>query len=96
MLHIQKKFWRHVEEALNNIEQTGAYYMGGTLSLPLGKNKSGKDIGICLNLFGRGFVLSDLKNTRVYLPDFITELVKNKYLRYNGKTEYFIKAINNG
>lgn len=95
MTHIQKKFWKHVEEALHNIEETYSYYAGGTLSISLGKNKNGKDFGICLNIDGKGFVLSDIKNSRVYLPDFITKKVRKIYLKYKGKTEYYKETIDN-
>jgi len=91
--HIQKKFWGHVEDRLNNIEQTSAYYAGGTLSLPLGKNNSGHNIGICLNIEGKGFVLSHIKNQQVYQPEYITRLVKKIYLKYRGKTEYYREII---
>jgi|WetSurMetagenome_2_1015567.scaffolds.fasta_scaffold699013_2 hypothetical protein len=96
MLHIQRKFWKHVEERLNNIEDTCAYFAGGTLSIPLGMNKKGKGIGICLNLSGKGFVLSNLKNTQVYMPDYITQLVQEIYLKYKGKTEHYIEVTENG
>ena len=85
-MHIQKKFWEHVEKRLKNIEQTSVYYFGGTLSLPLDKNR-----GICLNIHGKGFVLSNIKNQQVYQPDYITCLVKKVYLKYKGKTEYYLE-----
>lgn len=94
-MHIQKKFWKHVEEALLDIENRYAYYAGGTLSLSLGKNKVGEERGICLNLNGKGFVLSNIKNTYVYLPDFITKLVQEVYLKYRGRTEYYIEVVEN-
>lgn len=91
--YIQKKLWKHVEDRLKNIEQTSAYYAGGTLSLPLGKNSSGDDIGICLNICGKGFVLSSIKNQRVYQPEYITRLVKKIYLAHKGKTDYYRETI---
>jgi hypothetical protein len=91
MLHIQKKFWSHVEEALINIEETSSYYAGGTLSVSLGKGR-----GICLNISGKGFVLSKIKDARLYLPDHITKLVREIYLKYRGETDYYKEVVNNG
>jgi len=92
-MHIQKKFWKHVEEALNDVENRYAYYAGGTLSLYLGKNKAGEDRGICMNLNGKGFVLSNIKNTTVYLPDFITKIVRKIYLKHKGRTDHYIEEV---
>jgi len=88
-----KKIWLHVEKRLLDIENTGAYYAGGTLSLPLGTNKQNKPIGVCLNISGKGFVLSDLKNTTVYLPDHITSLVRELYLKYKGNTDHYQETV---
>jgi hypothetical protein len=96
VVNIQKKFWEHVELALNNIENIASYYAGGTLSLPLGKDKLGKDRGICLNLSGRGFVLSDIKNSTFYAPDHITKLVRDTYLKYKGETDHYREVVKNG
>lgn len=85
----QHTIWKHVEEKLINIEGTGAYYAGGTLSLPLGKDR-----GICLNLNGKGFVLNNsIKNTMVYLPEHITKLVREIYLKVCGKTEHYLESV---
>ena len=78
-MYIQKKFWKHVEDRLLDIENTGAYFTGATLSLPLGVDSTGKKRGICLNLNGKGFVLSNIKNTSVYVPEDITDLVRDIY-----------------
>ena len=96
MQHIQKKFWEHVEYALINIEKIASYYAGGTLSIPLGKDKSGKDRGICLNLSGRGFVLSNIKNSTLYAPDYIVTMVRELYLRYKGETDHYKEVVGNG
>jgi len=96
MPHIQKKFWKHVEEALLNIEETYSYYAGGTLSISLGKNKTGKETGICLNISGTGFVLSNIKDARLYLPDYITKLVRDIYLKYRGETDHYKEVVGNG
>lgn len=90
MLH-QKVIWQHVEKALLDIENTGAYYAGGTLSLPLGVSATGVPRGICLHVDGTGFVLSDIKNTRVYLPDYITDLVRDIYVKTKGYTNYYLE-----
>lgn len=83
------KFWQRVEDQLRNIEETGAYFVGGTLSLPLGKEK-----GICLNLDGIGFLLhGDLKNPVVYQPDYITSMVCEIYRKVKGETEYFTETV---
>lgn len=93
MSHIQKKFWKHVEEALHNIEETSSYYAGGTLSVPLGKDKMGNGRGICLNITGKGFVLSNIKDARLYLPDHITKIVREIYLRHKGETDYYKEVV---
>jgi hypothetical protein len=93
---IQEKFWKHVEEALTNVEKISAYYAGGILSLPLGKDKLGKDRGICLNLSGRGFVLSNIKNSTLYAPGHIIKMVRELYLKYKGKTDHYKEVVGNG
>lgn len=97
----EDNMWSHVEEDLKKIlYNTGGsgYYVGGTLMLKLGKNGQGKTREIGLNINGRGFVLSvptptHLKNDRVYLPSYITELTRKIYLKEKGYTPYFSKTI---
>lgn len=87
---IIRKFWKEVEEKLINVGDSEAYYCGGTLSVPLTKKR-----GICLNLNGSGFVLNTephMKNTKVYQPKFILEIVRKIYLKEKGKTEHYIKS----
>lgn len=96
MNSIQEKFWKHVEEALINIEKISSYYAGGTLSLTLGKDKNGKDRGICLNLSGRGFVLSNIKNSTLYAPGYIVKMVRELYLKYKSETDHYKKVVGNG
>lgn len=95
MEHIQRKFWKHVEDALLDIENTSSYYAGGTLSISLGKSLNGTPRGICLNINGKGFVLSNIKQTTVYMPDHITKLVREVYLKFKGETEYYKEIVNN-
>lgn len=92
-MHIQRKFWKHVEEALNNIEENFSYYAGGTLSISLGKDKTGKERGICLNITGKGFVLSNIKNATLYMPYFITDKVREIYLKHKGETDYYKEIV---
>jgi len=88
------KFWNHVEERL--ITRTGnMYFMGGTLSVGLSK-----DSGVALNLNGKGFVFGKIKtipckevNDRVYLPQHITDLVRQIYLDVKGETEHYRESV---
>lgn len=88
---IIRKFWKHVEDELNNIKFSKAYYCGGSLSVPLLKKR-----GICLNIDGTGFVLNTdphMKNQKLYQPKFILEKVRKIYLKEKGKTEYYKKHV---
>ena len=82
-----------MEDALVNIENTFSYYAGGTLSVSLGTDRSGKQRGICLNLNGKGFVLSNLKNTTIYVPEYITKMVQDIYLKYKGESDHYLSIV---
>lgn len=70
---MKNKFWDHVENRLLT-EEGSIYFVGGTLCVDFVKS------GIGMNLDGKGFVYggSDKfrRNSRVYLPDYITEMVR--------------------
>jgi hypothetical protein len=77
------KFWRHIEERL--ITREHLYYIGGTLCVD-NENKPG---GIGLNLNGKGFIYSgNLKNSTVYIPKHISELVHQIYRDVKGEGRY--------
>lgn len=79
------KFWEHVKERLENIENTNAYYVGGTLCVNVGKTNE-----VAMNLDGTGFIVDGkMKNGKVYLPDPITKLVRKIYKRIKGKTTHY-------
>lgn len=88
---IIRKFWKHVENKLKNINSSGSYYCGGTLSVPLFNKR-----GICLNLDGTGFVLNSdphMKSQKLYQPKFILKIVRDIYLKEKGKTNHYIRSI---
>ena len=81
--------WSEVKRALEK-RDVPAYYMGGTLCLDYRK-----DSGIALNLNGKGFVYGKnsnqphMKNTTLYQPDFIIELVRSIYISSKGKNDHY-------
>lgn len=87
--YISRKFWREVEERLDD-PKSPTYYVGGTLSLSLSKNRA-----IGLNLDGTGFIMNKytLKNRgfndRVYQPTYIQEKVLKFYINHKGYTTHF-------
>jgi hypothetical protein len=76
---MKNKFWDHVEDRL--ITREGSiYFAGRTLCVDFDKG------GIGMNLDGKGFVYGGCnahrKNSTVYLPDYITDMVRRTYVEY--------------
>ena len=93
---IKRKFWVRVLEALDNIKETSAYFVGGTLCIPLEEN-----VCINLNLDGKGFVLNSnhpLEGSRslsltIYQPEEVLDKVRDVYINEKGMTEHFKEAV---
>ena len=77
---LSKKFWKHIDEALDDIHNAKSYYVGGTLCIDF---DSGAFVG--LNLDGTGFT----RGGKLYIPDHIKEKVINVHREIRGETEYF-------
>jgi hypothetical protein len=87
---LKNKFWDHVENRLL-VEEGPIYFVGGSLCVDFAQG------GIAMNLDGKGFVYggSDKfrKNSQVYLPEYITEMVRKIYLRIEGETAHYRKEV---
>jgi len=83
--------WEKVENHLKTLEGK-IYYVGGTLCVDLSKF-----VGVGMNLNGKGFIYGSrnplMKNSIVYLPDHISSLVKELYLKLKGETEHYKESI---
>lgn len=80
-----RKFWSHIEEALNNINNVNSYYVGGTLCIDFPDEKT-----IGLNLDGTGFT----PGGKLYQPKHIHKLVVETYRTTKGETDYFKSQVN--
>jgi len=87
---VKNKFWDHIENCLLT-EEGPIYFIGGTLCVDFAKG------GVAMNLDGKGFVYggSDKfrRNSQVYLPEYITDMVRKLYLRINGETEHYREKV---
>ena len=89
--HLARKYWGHVETALRDLESRISYYIGGTLSISLTKER-----GIALNLDGTGFVFNQSRpprDERVHQPDFILKIVRELYRKTYGKTDFYKESV---
>jgi len=82
---VSTKFWNHIEEALNDIENVKSYYVGGTLCIDFSIKRL-----IGLNLDGTGFT----PGGKLYQPKHIHKLVIETYRKLKGETDYFKKIVN--
>jgi hypothetical protein len=86
---VKNKFWNHVETRL--LLEDSLYYAGGTLCIDFEKG------GVAMNLNGKGFIYGGRdkfrQNSQVYLPSYITDMVRKIYLRVNGETEHFRREV---
>jgi len=82
-------FWIDVEDKLRGlIDKTyGAYYVGGTLMLPV----NGGEVG--LNLSGKFFTISRDHEVKGMQPTNVTEMVRKVYLTYKGYTSHYSKEV---
>lgn len=84
--------WQMIDQLLDNIENIGAYYAGGTLFVPFAQGKS-----VALNIEGSGFVLgsrySHMKDSTLRQPTEITEKVRELYLKYRGQTNHYAEVV---
>lgn len=87
-----KNIWKPIEDALNEPENYNQhiYYVGGTLCVDL-PNKG----FVAMNLDGKGFTAGSnlTKNTKIFIPLHIQELVRKTYLKTKGFTTHFSKEI---
>jgi len=90
---MKNKFWGLIEEKLKCVEDTLAYYVGGTLFIRYrDKNE------VALNLSGKGFLLLEktpefMKDSTIYPPEYITKLVRKLYIKYKGKTSFYKECL---
>lgn len=89
------KFWAEASKNLKAVLENDAknqdsrvYFAGDTLCI------DGKKILYLLNLDGKGSITSIrqqpwVKNSRVHLPDFITQMVQEIYMVTKGYDQYF-------
>jgi hypothetical protein len=91
---MKNKFWDHVENCLLT-EEGPIYFIGGTLCVDFVKDFVKG--GIAMNLDGKGLVYGGLnkfrKNSQVYLPEYITDMVRKLYLRIKGETEHYREKV---
>lgn len=82
-------FWRDVEDKLRGVinKTHGAYYVGGTLMLPV----NGGEVG--LNLNGKYFTISSDPEVKGMQPTSVTEMVRRVYLVYKGYTSHYSRTI---
>jgi len=87
---MKNKFWNEVERQLQTLEGK-IYFVGGTLCIDLSK------YGVAMNLNGKGFIYASsnplMKNPEVYLPNHISSLVSEVYLKLKGETSHYRKNI---
>ena len=81
---ITEKFWKIVEDALNDPENHATYYVGGTFCIDFPNG------GVGLNLDGTGF---SFNGGNLYMPKYINDKVKELYLKYKGETEHYKSEI---
>lgn len=87
---MKNKFWDHVEMRLLAEEEPN-YFVGGTLCVDFDRG------GIGMNLDGKGFVFGGRnqfrRNSTVYLPEYITDMVRKVYLRIKGETKHYREQV---
>ena len=87
---MSNKFWSHIESRLEKMEGS-IYFAGGTLCVDLPKG------GVGMNLNGKGFVFGNnypfMKNSKVYLPEHITQKVRETYLEVKGCTDHYKETV---
>ena len=74
---MKNKFWNHIENRLL-MRDGPIYFVGGTLCVDF------VNYGVAMNLDGKGFIYGGFdrfrQNSEVYLPGYITEIVRDIFL----------------